>query len=1221
VSIKLKSIYLFIFSLLVLLPFACSNFLIDPRIDPDSDPVPSELTVILSASIEEGEDSAYGVSQLTLEWSEEILDFTIDDIDITNGSVSSLNHNGNTVSFSLTAVSSGSVGFSIPADRISSENGLSNSKIDYNFIYHPDALALVITSTESSVTNLSPIPLTFQFSESVEDFQLSDISTTLGTVENLSGSGSLYSADLLPGSDGTAEIAVIQGAATDSLTGVAQSEAAVFSITYDGTSPGVSLTGPIEDGGIAGFNTLTFTAHFTEDVTGFSLEDISTVNADLSNLTGSGSEWSFDVTPQNDALVSLNIPADSAIDQAGNGNTALADSYDYTYNSNKVAVNFSSSSELVTNDSTVTITITFDLDMDEDDLAEGELSVSGGSLSNFQKVSDSVYTVDIVSMTDGDVTLTVADGAASRSFGRTNTESSFTFQYDGSAPAFPSFQVLEFISRDVLASDGISNEILEVDLTTDYSGDPGLQFEYTTDNGTSWHPYSDPRYIAAEGLYSGINIRVTDGSGNETEGSALTDITIDTTPPDSPLVNITSDPVNASNYTDFTFGLSGGEAGIDYNYTLSSSGGGTDMTGSGTLDGAGETTVSGLDTTGLNDGTLTLQVTLTDGAGNESGIGQDQTVKDIAVPPTPVLTILSGDPVTSADHDSFGFSVSGGETGAAYEWVVSSDGGGPVISGSGTFDGSGGFSETGLELSALRDGVLTATITQSDSVGNESPAGSDTVELNATAENDSDFAEVVDPVNVGSYSFTITGDPGASWSYTLSSSNGGSTLSDSGTIPGGGTENIGPLNLNGLSDGWLILVLTLTDTLGNSAIEVYVAEKSSIVAETAAVDFSLAQTAVTFDMNYHGTQTVPRRDGGAGTETVKYDTTGFTGSPYDDVIKFSDLQDGDLFTIDGGSGWNVLNLENHLSNDVSVSAGGSGLEDDGSVTIDLGGGESATINYTEIQYIQFSTNNFSGAPHGIEMDTSNNSSWTYGGITARVNSTGIDERNALLDYNGSLGLNFILTTTFEPFATKSNRNGMIIFDYQDSLNYKYVRAFAAVDNWKIIEYVAGVQEVKTVLYETISDTGINDLEVRVTGEEGKTAELWSGGVKKTEFSFDDPLNDGRFGIGNQAADTEFTINMAPSNWAPYVENYDEIVSQSAGNTVTLDLLGDAVDHEGDDLSLVSFSNGNGSLTDNGDGTVTYQVSGPAFYGIDEFTYQVSDGTNTSEGVIRFDVVP
>ncbi|WP_391857278.1 hypothetical protein, partial [Vibrio cidicii] len=66
-----------------------------------------------------------------------------------------------------------------------------------------------------------------------------------------------------------------------------------------------------------------------------------------------------------------------------------------------------------------------------------------------------------------------------------------------------------------------------------------------------------------------------------------------------------------------SFGFSNAESGASYSYTISSSNGGSSVTGTGTVTSASET-VSGIDLSNLNDGTLTLSVIVTDSAGNNA---------------------------------------------------------------------------------------------------------------------------------------------------------------------------------------------------------------------------------------------------------------------------------------------------------------------------------------------------------------------------------------------------------------------------------------------------------------------------------------------------------------------------------------------------------------------------------------------------------------------------
>ncbi|MEA1951284.1 MAG: Ig-like domain-containing protein, partial [Planctomycetota bacterium] len=67
------------------------------------------------------------------------------------------------------------------------------------------------------------------------------------------------------------------------------------------------------------------------------------------------------------------------------------------------------------------------------------------------------------------------------------------------------------------------------------------------------------------------------------------------------------------------------------------------------------------------------------------------------------------------------------------------------------------------------------------------------------------------------------------------------------------------------------------------------------------------------------------------------------GGRQDDVFRFTGAQDGDVITVDGGSQTDTIDLS-EFTNDK--------INDDGSlITVDLDGGESFTINYSDIETI------------------------------------------------------------------------------------------------------------------------------------------------------------------------------------------------------------------------------------------------------------------------------
>ena len=83
-----------------------------------------------------------------------------------------------------------------------------------------------------------------------------------------------------------------------------------------------------------------------------------------------------------------------------------------------------------------------------------------------------------------------------------------------------------------------------------------------------------------------------------------------------------------------------------------------------------------------------------------------------------------------------------------------------------------------------------------------------------------------------------------------------------------------------------------------------------------------------------------------------------------------------------------------------------------------------------------------------------------------------------------------------------------------------------------------------------------------------------------------------------------TVEVLPVNDPPLAVD-DEAVAQPDG-TAVMDVLGNDTDSDGDDLVIEGFTQpANGTVADNGDGTLTY-ASDSGFTGIEAFTYTVCD---------------
>jgi parallel beta-helix repeat protein/VCBS repeat-containing protein len=115
-------------------------------------------------------------------------------------------------------------------------------------------------------------------------------------------------------------------------------------------------------------------------------------------------------------------------------------------------------------------------------------------------------------------------------------------------------------------------------------------------------------------------------------------------------------------------------------------------------------------------------------------------------------------------------------------------------------------------------------------------------------------------------------------------------------------------------------------------------------------------------------------------------------------------------------------------------------------------------------------------------------------------------------------------------------------------------------------------------------------------------------------SFTYTISDGHGG----RATASVAVTIAPINDAPLTQD-DEAATQ-LGVPVTVNVRANDSDPDGDPLTVTAVSQGaNGSVVINTDGTVTYTPN-TGFFGVDSFTYEVSDGQGgTAEGAVTVEV--
>jgi len=220
-------------------------------------------------------------------------------------------------------------------------------------------------------------------------------------------------------------------------------------------------------------------------------------------------------------------------------------------------------------------------------------------------------------------------------------------------------------------------------------------------------------------------------------GNVMTDATsagtfkVDTKEPMGYSVSIDQSYINDENKNKMSFKFTGAEVGATYNYLINSSEGGTTVSGQGTINDANQQ-ITNIDVSGLNDGTLTLTVYLTDSVGNQGANATATVVKD-TVAPAGYSVLIDQDYINDSNQNALSFTFFSAETGATYTYSIDDENSETsAVTGSGTITSSD-QQITDIDVGSLSDGTLTLTVYLTDEAGNQGSDVTDTVEKDVVA--------------------------------------------------------------------------------------------------------------------------------------------------------------------------------------------------------------------------------------------------------------------------------------------------------------------------------------------------------------------------------------------------------------------------------------------------------------------------------------------------------
>ena len=174
---------------------------------------------------------------ITVTFDEPVTGFVVGDLVLGGGTSSNFSGTGTTYTFDFTPTGDGTLTVDLGSNVALDAAGNGNSAAtQFSIDFDTKSPTVVISSSETSPTNASPIPVTVEFNEAVTGFVLGDVSVSGGTVSNFGGTGDTYTFDFIPTGDGTLTVDIGSNVAFDAAAN-GNTAASQFSIVSDGTAP------------------------------------------------------------------------------------------------------------------------------------------------------------------------------------------------------------------------------------------------------------------------------------------------------------------------------------------------------------------------------------------------------------------------------------------------------------------------------------------------------------------------------------------------------------------------------------------------------------------------------------------------------------------------------------------------------------------------------------------------------------------------------------------------------------------------------------------------------------------------------------------------------------------------------------------------------------------------------------------------------------------------
>ncbi len=508
----------------------------------------ADLTVSISADESYTNDSPFNVY---VTFSEPVTGFISGDLNVTGGSAGAVTTSDDKVfTVPVTPSGEGNIDIDLPAGRAQDQGTGSKDNLASNTLsveYDSIPPAATLSSGASDPTSSSPIPVTVSFDEPIISFGLSDFSVTNGSVSNLTvvTPGEEYTVSLTPSANGTVSLYVKAG--IEDRAGNTSVASGSLSREYDNTRPTVTISTSESDPTNA--DPIEITVTFSENVNGFNAADITVTNGSETLTGGSDGDavYTFDIEPDSDGTVTIEIDENVASDDAGNQNQAAVD---FTIESDQTppAPVITTTAGSSTNTSPIPVTIDFGEPVSGFTAATYStyVTVGNGTASSFTEISDSTYTFEVTP--DSDVcTVTVDLDAAAGTDAAGNTSQAATqlsVDYDSERPT---------VTLSTLEPSPTNNSPFNVTVEFSESVTGFIDSDVTVTNGTATLSGSGDTYTATitPSGQGDVTVKVNenranDAYGNSNQASNTISVEYDSVEPTVSITSSESSPTSTS---------------------------------------------------------------------------------------------------------------------------------------------------------------------------------------------------------------------------------------------------------------------------------------------------------------------------------------------------------------------------------------------------------------------------------------------------------------------------------------------------------------------------------------------------------------------------------------------------------------------------------------------------------------------------------------------------